>query len=394
MTPDVSILIVARNAAATIERAVRSALAQGGPIVLVDDHSSDDTAAIAQSVAGRRVEVIAPERHETIGLARQTAIEAVRTRYAMWVDADDEALPGRAARLLARLEDEGADLVFDAADLHDGTTGVFLRHMPIPTYLQCDPSAVRQFERNVLPSLGWPLVRTSWAERVGYDRSLHGVEDYDFLLRSCMEGARVAYEPTPGYRQFAYATSISRDLADRRAGVRALLGKHDYGLIRARFEAAGHPPAVAVWALVAVAFYREDWRRAAALLDEAARTIADPQRPLEADGPCPQPEGWRLAFYRGTLALLTNRSDSARLELGRAHTIARTAESANNLGVALARLGLTSQAQALFDEAEQHFPAYLDAVRNRASAAPACITTHPLRRTASRSEYPNLAGVL
>jgi glycosyltransferase involved in cell wall biosynthesis len=386
----VTTIIVARNAAATIERAVRSALLQRGPVLLVDDHSSDDTAARARAIGGSEISVIVPERHETIGLARQTGIAAVNTRYAMWLDADDEAMLGRSERLVARLEDEGADLVFDAADLHDGETRRFLRHMPIPEYLRRDPTGVRQFERNVIPSLGWPLVRTGWAQRLGYDRACHGVEDYDFFLRSCMEGARVAYEPVAGYRQYAYATSVSRDLADRRAGVRALLKKHQYPLIRARFAAAGHSDAVTIWALVAVAFYREDWPAAARLLDEAARAIDDHCRVLEADGPCANPEGWRLRFYRGTLALLTNQNEAAKRELSIAHVLAATPESANNLGVALARAGQRAGADELFEQALRALPSYLDAAQNRAATQPSAVTTHPLRQTAARTEYPAL----
>jgi glycosyltransferase involved in cell wall biosynthesis len=389
MPPDVTVVIAARNAGATIERAVRSALHTGGPIVLVDDHSEDDTAVRARAVGGHRLTVVSPEHHETIGRARQTGIEAVTTRFAMWVDADDEAMPGRADRLLSRLEREGADIVFDAADLHDGATGAFLRHMPIPGYLQQDPTGVRQFERNVIPSLGWPLVRTSWAERVGYDPACHGVEDYDFLLRSVMEGARIAYEPTPGYRQYAYPASVSRELASRREGVRTLLQKHEYGLIRARYGAAGHSEAITAWALVAVAMYREDWAAAGTFIDEAAAQPVDPARVLEPAGPCPHPEGWRRGFHRGTLALLTGRFDIARRELTEAQRFARTPESSNNLGVALARFGQRDEAEALFVEAEQGFPSYVDASNNRVSATPSCITSHPLRHTAARVEYPS-----
>jgi succinoglycan biosynthesis protein ExoO len=392
MERHVTVVVAARNAAATIERCMRSALEQGGPIVLVDDFSTDETAAIARGVAGGRLTVVSPARHETIGAARQAGIEAVTTKFAMWIDADDEALRGRSGRLLARLEREGADIVYDAANLHDGATGALVRHLPIPEFLLGDPTGVRQFERNVIPSLGWPLVRTSWAQRLGYDPACHGVEDYDFLLRSIMEGARVAFEPVCGYRQFAYATSVSRELGARRAGVRAVLAKHEYAIIRARYLAAGYSDAITAWALVAVAIYRQDWDAASAHLADAARTITDPCRVLEPEGPCPRSEGWRLRFYRGTLGLLTGRYDVARRELAIAHVLQATAESANNLGVALARFGLRTDADEHFREALRRFPAYLDPEHNLASDLPSCITTHPLRTGAARVEYPRRAA--
>jgi glycosyltransferase involved in cell wall biosynthesis len=374
MTSDISILIVARNAAATIERSVRSALRQDGPIVLVDDFSTDDTAALAKSIAGNRIRLVLPERSESIGVARQAGIDEVRTRYAMWVGAGDEVVPGRSDLLLARLEREGADLVYDTADLHDESTGAFVRHVPIPAYLRRDPTAVRQFERNVIPSLGSPLVRTSWAQRIGYDRTCQGVEDYDFLLRSCLEGARIAYEPTAGYRQFASPRST-----DRRAAVRAALEKHDYNIMRARFGAAGYNSAITGWALVAVAFYREHWSAARRFLSEVEKTISDPRLILEPDGPCAHPEGWRLAFYRGTLELIAGNDDEAWAHLRAAYDLAATPETANNLGVALARMGRRSEAATLFAQAQHAFPDYLDASENLRSQSPSHITTHPLR---------------
>jgi hypothetical protein len=77
----------------------------------------------------------------------------------------------------------------------------------------------------------------------------------------------------------------------------------------------------------------------------------------------------------------------AAAELGRAEELSPTAEGANNLGVAFARLGYRNDARAAFDLAGTRFPGYLDARRNREAELPGAITTHPLRRFASRSEY-------
>jgi hypothetical protein len=64
-----------------------------------------------------------------------------------------------------------------------------------------------------------------------------------------------------------------------------------------------------------------------------------------------------------------------------------TAEAANNLGVALSCLGLQGEAAALFAHAARSYPGYLDARLNLQGALPKRITTHSLRRQASRSEY-------
>ena len=114
----VTLVMTARNAAATIERALRSATTQPiESIVLVDDHSEDDTVARARRVARARLTVIRPARHETIAVARQTAIDAIRTPLGIWLDADDEWLPGRVTKLMATLGDDLADFAFDGAEI-------------------------------------------------------------------------------------------------------------------------------------------------------------------------------------------------------------------------------------------------------------------------------------
>ena len=102
-------MIAARNAAATIERAMESAVAQDGcSIVLVDDFSTDDTVALAKEIGGTRLGVVRPARHQSLGLTRQAGLDAVTTPFGVWLDSDDELLPGRVARLIGALESDQA----------------------------------------------------------------------------------------------------------------------------------------------------------------------------------------------------------------------------------------------------------------------------------------------
>jgi len=137
-----------------------------------------------------------------------------------------------------------------------------------------------------------------------------------------------------------------------------------------------------------MALFREEPAAALRFLDEASPVAADPGEVLERDGPWPFREGWRRAFQRGTcLLLLGGREAEAADELQRAEALEPTAEGANNLGVALARLRNDGAARACFAQAEARFPGYLDARLNGEAATPGRITTHPLRRQASRAEY-------
>jgi len=117
----VSILIQAHNAEATIARAVRSVRSQtSASIILADDHSTDRTVAIALDVGGPQLRVVRPDTRWTVAAVRQTALAAATTPLAVWLDADDELLPGRVGRLIRVLEHEPCDFVWDAAEIADG----------------------------------------------------------------------------------------------------------------------------------------------------------------------------------------------------------------------------------------------------------------------------------
>jgi glycosyltransferase involved in cell wall biosynthesis len=388
MRSDLTLLIVARNAAATIERALLSCLTEPDcPIVLVDDFSRDDTVARARSIAGSGLRVLTSPPPGGVGLARQRALDAVETEYAAWLDADDQWIAGRAGRLVRMLED-GADVATESIDLIDGETGVWRRRLTVPSFVRGRAGALRLFERNFLPGDTQVAFRTQvFRDAGGYDPAIRGPESFDLLLRAIRLGARLAAGDEVGYRMFAYPGSLSRNLDRQRAALTLTLRKHSYTDVHRMYLDAGYPGRIASWALVMLAQYRGESSQALAFLDDASPRTGDQAEILEPEGPWPFEEGWRRAFHRGTLLLQEGDALLAAAELGRAEELNPTAEGANNLGVAFARLGYRNDARAAFDLAGTRFPGYVDARLNREAQLPAAITTHPLRRIASRSEY-------
>ena len=388
MPPLATILMTARNARRTIQRATQSALEQGDyPFVLVDDFSSDDTVSACRAIAGDRLRVVRPPRHETLGLARQTGLSAVDTRFAVWVDADDEMLPGRVTRLVNAMRTDCSQIAADAVELMDGATGVRSGQLPMPPFLSGHHPAARLFERNYLPGTGCIGLETESALRVGYDPALHGPEDIDFILRSIVAGFRISFLDEVGYRLYAYPDSVSRQRDHQRRHYRAALLKHPYESVRTIYRRAGQSARITVWGLVSVAVFREDWAAALSYLDEAAAAIADPLEVLESSGPCPRPEGWRLLFHRGTVLLLSDRVEAAARTLEDAECVHASPEGANNLGVAMARLGNTQRAAELFSRSLRVMPGFLDARLNIEGNVVGQVTTHPLRAIPNRSDY-------
>lgn len=109
MPPDlplVSVIMPAYNAAAFIAESIESVLRQTYPafeLIVVDDGSSDDSAAIAErhAAADARVRVIRCRNSGKPSIARNIGIGQASGHYLSFLDSDDVWLPQRLARTVA-----------------------------------------------------------------------------------------------------------------------------------------------------------------------------------------------------------------------------------------------------------------------------------------------------
>ena len=109
----ISVIIPCYRAAATLRRAVDSALT-GAPtdleVLLVDDGSPDDTGALCDELAAADPRVRALHRaNGGAGAARTTGLDAAHGDWVLFLDADDALLPGLWAALDALTTD--ADMI-------------------------------------------------------------------------------------------------------------------------------------------------------------------------------------------------------------------------------------------------------------------------------------------
>ncbi len=105
MKPLVSILIPAYNAEEWIADTLRSAVSQTWPrkeIIVVDDGSTDQTAATASRFASNGVRVITV-KNQGAAAARNHALQLSQGNYIQWLDADDLLAPDKIERQLAAL---------------------------------------------------------------------------------------------------------------------------------------------------------------------------------------------------------------------------------------------------------------------------------------------------
>ncbi|WP_189338339.1 glycosyltransferase family 2 protein [Sphingobium sp. SCG-1] len=105
--PMVSVLIPTYNRVCFVGDAIQSALKQtlgDIEVVIVDDGSTDTTAALINDIDDPRVRLIQHKQNLGIPAARNSALETARGKYVAWLDSDDIARPNRLAEQVAFLE--------------------------------------------------------------------------------------------------------------------------------------------------------------------------------------------------------------------------------------------------------------------------------------------------
>jgi glycosyltransferase involved in cell wall biosynthesis len=134
MSPNLSIVVPAYNEAARLGESLRAIVAYlreqraAGEIIVVDDGSTDDTAAVAEEnladsgpVATR---VIRYELNRGKGYAARTGLLAARANIALFSDADLSTPISETAKLIKPIRDGECDLVFGSRALDRRLIGV------------------------------------------------------------------------------------------------------------------------------------------------------------------------------------------------------------------------------------------------------------------------------
>ncbi len=184
--PLVSVVIPTFNRADLVLRAIGSVLAQDYPameVLVVDDASTDDTAARVEALGDRRVRLLRQSVNGGVARARNAGMDAAAGALIAFLDSDDEWLPGKLDRQVELLVRAPAR----TALVHGGTEVV----APGGERVYLPPRAEGRvfptmLARNVLP--GFPfngVMRREVVETIGgFDPTLPAVEDWDFLIRA------------------------------------------------------------------------------------------------------------------------------------------------------------------------------------------------------------------
>jgi GT2 family glycosyltransferase len=122
--PRVSAIIAARNAAATLSRCLDALIAQATDeveVIVVDDRSTDDTAAVA---ACYPLKLIQLHQHAGVAAARNRGAEASRGAVLFFLDADVVLAPGALGKVLAAMSNQKVGALIGSYDADPDDTSI------------------------------------------------------------------------------------------------------------------------------------------------------------------------------------------------------------------------------------------------------------------------------
>lgn len=209
--PKVSVIIPAYNAMTYLPATLENVLGQtftDFEVLVIDDGSSDCTAAWVGQIQDRRVRLIS-QANQGMCAARNQGIALAQGEYIAFLDADDLWHPTKLAkqvRCLDECPDVGLVYTWTALIDREGrpTGRLFASHAEGDVWQQL-------VQHNITESGSSPMVRRSCFETVGvFDPDLPHAGDWDMCLRiAACYPFQVIKEPLVYYRQ--YSNSMSKN---------------------------------------------------------------------------------------------------------------------------------------------------------------------------------------
>lgn len=189
----ISVVIPAYNAEACLRATLESALAQTYPaheILVVDDGSKDETAAVTRSF-GDRVRLIS-QANQGIAGARNTGIREATGEWIAFLDHDDLMRPEKLAKQIAVARSkEALQVVYSAFEYlyTDGSTKL------LPVFPARELWPAIRYRTPILPSTS--IVRRSALLEIGGFQTIYVVDDWHLWFRMIRRFGTGAFQEMP-----------------------------------------------------------------------------------------------------------------------------------------------------------------------------------------------------
>lgn len=222
--PKVSVIIPVYNGAHTVGAAVNSVLCQtcqDFEIIVVDDGSTDDTAAIIEGFDSSRVHYSYQENRERSS-ARNQGVNQASGEYVAFLDADDTYYPNKLASQVKVLDENPHIGLVAGGFAHVDDNGRVLDVVK-PWKTKRQPDAIHILFHG-LTAINAVLLRKSWFTDVGgFDESFVHYEDWEFWLRLAVSGCRMVWSPVIVAAYRMHLGNSSRQVFKMRAGAMAVM---------------------------------------------------------------------------------------------------------------------------------------------------------------------------
>lgn len=192
-SPQCSAIMAAKDRQAFIGEAIKSILNQtyqNWELIIVDDHSRDNTLKIAKKYAqqDRRIKLFRATTKYGVAAARNLGINKASGNIIVIADSDDISYPQRLKKTIHFLESHPQYTVFYAnVDLYD-----IDKKTVEPRFFQPFDGELLQ-HINYIPNTASAFLKEKFLEVGGYDESLILGEDYDLWLNFLNKGYKFGY---------------------------------------------------------------------------------------------------------------------------------------------------------------------------------------------------------
>lgn len=245
--PFITVGITCFNAAESIERALKSALAQEWPnfeVVVVDDASTDSSPALLKewTARDRRVRLHRHAQNQGCAAARNTILRHAAGAFIAFFDDDDVSSPDRLRvqyeRIINYENESGAVLVacyasgrryypngYEMPLLAIGSRPIVPVGSIVADYLLAFRQQPDVFYGAGTPTCSLMARREMFTIMEGFDESMRRQEDADFAVRLAHKGGHFIGTPEPLLQQFA-TSGVEKNARIEHESLRRLLEKN------------------------------------------------------------------------------------------------------------------------------------------------------------------------
>jgi len=186
MSHKVSIIMPCYNAADYVGAAIESVLKQTVPVqlIVIDDQSTDNSAEVLQRYSAD-IQILQSD-HKGVAHARNSAIKHLGGRYTLLLDADDALTESGIRYLLDSMNNSGNRVVYGSFSSWDKS---MQRRLHLHRYTKLGREPMTHLVRRNISPPGAILFPTDAFEKIeGFDQSVAGCEDWDFVIRLARTG--------------------------------------------------------------------------------------------------------------------------------------------------------------------------------------------------------------